>query len=133
MPCHLPKSSANTVDTQMLDARPRCHLDHDSTNMLSRCSAHFGFREEAFQMTTDYDSVDYFTDPSLVPDPHPYYDHVRAKDPVCCPLNNGVLAASSSGSAHNLSKDNGNLRPALAVMGASTPPPLTPGAHDRSC
>lgn len=25
-------------------------------------------------MTTDYDSVDYFTDPSLVPDPHPYYD-----------------------------------------------------------
>ncbi|MDT5018826.1 MAG: hypothetical protein QOD39_4986, partial [Mycobacterium sp.] len=27
-------------------------------------------------MTTDYDSVDYFTDPSLVPDPHPYYDHV---------------------------------------------------------
>jgi hypothetical protein len=33
-------------------------------------------------MTTDYDSVDYFTDPSLVPDPHPYYDHIRAKDPV---------------------------------------------------
>ena len=27
-------------------------------------------------MTTNFDSVDYFTDPSLVPDPHPYYDHM---------------------------------------------------------
>ena len=30
-------------------------------------------------MTTDFDSVDYFTDQSLVPDPHPYYDHLRSK------------------------------------------------------
>ena len=45
-------------------------------------------------MTTDFDSVDYFTDPSLVPDPHPYYDHVRTKDPVCCPISNGVLAVT---------------------------------------
>ena len=37
-------------------------------------------------MTTVYDSVDYFTDPSLIPDPHPYFDHLRAKHPVCCPI-----------------------------------------------
>jgi hypothetical protein len=45
-------------------------------------------------MTTDYDSVDYFTDPSLVPDPHPYFDYLRAKNPVSCPINNGVLAVT---------------------------------------
>jgi len=37
-------------------------------------------------MTTDYDSVDYFTDPSLVPDPHPYFDYLRAKNRVSCPI-----------------------------------------------
>jgi len=42
-------------------------------------------------MTTDYDSVDYFTDQSLVPDPHPYYDHIREKDPVCCPVKTACL------------------------------------------
>src|SRR5712672_3313040 len=94
MPRHLPKSSANTVDTQMLDARPRCHLDHDSINMLSRCSAHFGFREDALQMTTDYDSVDYFTDPSLVPDPHLYFDHLRSKCPVVREPHHGVIAVT---------------------------------------
>ena len=33
-------------------------------------------------MTTNYDSIDYFTDPSLVPDPHPYFDYLRAKNPT---------------------------------------------------
>ena len=56
-------------------------------------------------MTTDYDSVDYFTDPSLVPDPHPYYDHIRDKDPVCCPIDNGVLAVTGWESANNVYKD----------------------------
>lgn len=31
---------------------------------------------------TDFDTVDYFTDESLVPDPYPYFDHLRAKCPV---------------------------------------------------
>ena len=36
-------------------------------------------------MTTDFDSVDYFTDPSLVPDPHPYFDHLRGEGPGLLP------------------------------------------------
>ena len=31
---------------------------------------------------SNYDSVDFFTDPSLVPDPHPYFDYLRSKNPV---------------------------------------------------
>ena len=67
-------------------------------------------------MTTDFDSVDYFTDPSLVPDPHPYYDHVRAKDPVCCPINNGVLAVTGWEAANAVYKDTENYSSCVAVM-----------------
>ncbi len=67
-------------------------------------------------MTTDYDSVDYFTDPSLVPDPHPYYDHIREKDPVCCPINNGVLAVTGWESANTVCPPCGMARKAGYCM-----------------
>ena len=81
-------------------------------------------------MTTDYDSVDYFTDPSLVPDPHPYYDHIRAKDPVCCPINNGVLAVTGWGAANTVYKDTESYSSCVAVMGPFTPIPFTPEGDD---
>src|ERR1700752_1618189 len=81
-------------------------------------------------MTTDYDSVDYFTDPSLVPDPHPYYDHIRAKDPVCCPINNGVLAVTGWEAANTVYKDNENYSSCVAGMGPFTPIPFVPKGYD---
>ncbi|MFG1932542.1 cytochrome P450 [Mycobacterium sp. NPDC048908] len=81
-------------------------------------------------MTTDYDGVDYFTDPSLVPDPHPYYDHIRGKDPVCCPINNGVLAVTGWEAANNVYKDSENYSSCVAVMGPFTPIPFTPEGDD---
>jgi len=81
-------------------------------------------------MTTDYDSVDYFTDPSLVPDPHPYYDHIRAKDPVCCPINNGVLAVTGWEAANTVYKDTGSYSSCVAVMGPFTPIPFVPEGDD---
>ena len=41
---------------------------------------------------TDFDTIDYFTDPSLVPDPHPYFDHLRSKCPVVKEPHYGVVA-----------------------------------------
>ena len=41
---------------------------------------------------TDFESVDYFTDPSLVPDPYPYFDFVRSTCPVARESHQGVLA-----------------------------------------
>ncbi|MGE2722850.1 cytochrome P450 [Mycolicibacterium celeriflavum] len=81
-------------------------------------------------MTTDFDSVDYFTDPSLVPDPHPYYDHIRSKDPVCCPINNGVLAVTGWEAANTVYKDSENFSSCVAVMGPFTPMPFTPEGDD---
>ena len=36
---------------------------------------------------TNFDSVDYFTDQSLVLDPHPYFDYLRSRNPMGCPIN----------------------------------------------
>ena len=81
-------------------------------------------------MTTDYDSVDYFTDPSLVPDPHPYYDHSAHKDPVCCPINNGVLAVTGWEAANAVYKDTENYSSCVAVDGPFTPMPFVPEGDD---
>ncbi|WP_326545986.1 cytochrome P450 [Mycolicibacterium sp. ND9-15] len=81
-------------------------------------------------MTSDFDSVDYFTDPSLVPDPHPYYDHIRSKDPVCCPIDNGVLAVTGWEAANTVYKDSENYSSCVAVMGPFTPMPFTPEGDD---
>jgi cytochrome P450 len=31
---------------------------------------------------TDFDTIDFFTDADLIPDPYPYFDHLRSKCPV---------------------------------------------------
>jgi hypothetical protein len=81
-------------------------------------------------MTTDYDSVDYFTDPSLVPDPHPYFDYLRAKNPVSCPINNGVLAVTSWEAANAVYKNSENYSSCVAVAGPFTPMPFVPEGDD---
>ena len=81
-------------------------------------------------MTADYDSVDYFTDPSLVPDPHPYFDHLRAKDPSCCPITNGVLAVTGWEAANAVYKDTESYSSCVAVAGPFTPIPFVPEGDD---
>jgi hypothetical protein len=81
-------------------------------------------------MTTDYDSVDYFTDPSLVPDPHPYFDHLRTKNPTCCPINNGVLAVTGWEAANAVYKDTESYSSCVAVAGPFTPIPFLPEGDD---
>ncbi len=81
-------------------------------------------------MTTDYDSIDYFTDPSLVPDPHPYFDYLRAKNPTCCPINNGVLAVTGWEESNAVYKDIENYSSCVAVAGPFTPIPFVPEGDD---
>ena len=42
----------------------------------------------------DFDSVDFFTDESLVEDPYPYFEHLRAQCPVVPMAHHGVVAVS---------------------------------------
>lgn len=79
---------------------------------------------------TDYDTVDYFTDQSLVPDPHPYFDHLRSKCPVVREPNYGVLAITSFEEATTVLKDTDTYSSAIAVGGPFPPLPFTPEGDD---
>ena len=79
---------------------------------------------------TNFDSVDYFTDQSLVPDPHPYFDHLRSQNPTCCPINNGVLAVTGWEAANAVYKDVESYSSCVAVAGPFTPIPFVPEGDD---
>jgi hypothetical protein len=48
--------------------------------------------EEFF--VSEFESVDYFSDMSLVPDPNPYFDYLRSKCPVQHVTPSGVMAVT---------------------------------------
>lgn len=54
---------------------------------------------------SDFESVDFFTDPSLIPDPYPYFDHLRAKCPIVHEPHQGVLAVTGHAEALTVYKD----------------------------
>ena len=79
---------------------------------------------------TNFDSVDYFTDQSLIPNPHPYFDYLRARNPTACPINNGVLAVTGWESANAVYKDVDSFSSCVAVAGPFTPIPFVPEGDD---
>lgn len=81
-------------------------------------------------MTADFDTVDYFTDQSLVPDPHPYFDHLRSKCPVVREPNYGVLAITGYDEANTVLKDTDIFSSCIAVAGPFPPLPFTPEGDD---
>lgn len=80
--------------------------------------------------TTDYDTIDYFTDQSLVPDPHPYFDHLRSKCPVVTEPNYGVMAITGFEEATTVLKDTDTFSSCIAVAGPFPPLPFTPEGDD---
>jgi cytochrome P450 len=79
---------------------------------------------------TDFDSVDYFTDPALVPDPHPYYDHLRSQCPVRKEPNYGVVAVTGWEEANAVYKDVESYSSCIAVGGPFPPLPFAPVGDD---
>ncbi|MBH0778477.1 cytochrome P450 [Nocardia bovistercoris] len=73
---------------------------------------------------TDLDSVDYFTDPALVPNPHPYFDHMRAKCPVSKEATFGVYAVTGYEEATEVLKNSDVFSSAIAVGGPFPPLPF---------
>ncbi|MEU1980969.1 cytochrome P450 [Nocardia sp. NPDC019395] len=78
---------------------------------------------------SDFESVDYFTDASLIPDPYPYFDHLRDRSPVLPDGPNGVVTITGHAEALAAYKD-----PAFsscnAVVGPFAPLPFTPEGDD---
>jgi cytochrome P450 len=56
-------------------------------------------------MVNDFDSVDFFSDQSLVPDPYPYFDYLRSKCPVSRESPYGVMAVTGHQEASTVYKE----------------------------
>lgn len=78
----------------------------------------------------NFDFSDFFTDPSLVPDPHPYFDYLRAKGPVTRESHHGVVAVTGYDEAMALYKDVDSFSSCIAVGGPFPPLPFEPSGDD---
>ncbi len=74
----------------------------------------------------NYDSVDFFTDQSLIEDPYPYFDHLRAQCPVVATEHHGVVAVSGYDEASDIYRDVETFSSCNSVIGpfATFPVPL---------
>ena len=79
---------------------------------------------------SDFGSVDYFTDQSLVADPHPYFDHLRGQCPVVREPHHGVLTITGYEEAAAVLKDADTFSSCIAVAGPFPPLPFTPEGDD---
>jgi cytochrome P450 len=75
---------------------------------------------------TSYDSIDFFTDDSLVEDPYPYFDHLRSKCPVVPLAHHGVMAVSGYEELMKIYMDSDTFSSCNSVIGpfATFPVPL---------
>jgi cytochrome P450 len=80
---------------------------------------------------TEFESVDFFTDPSLIPDPYPYFDYLRGQCPVLPGGPNGVITVTGHAEALAAYKDPA-LSSANAVVGPFAPLPFEPEGDDIS-
>lgn len=78
----------------------------------------------------DFDDIDFFTDPALVPNPHPYFDYLRAKGPVAREPHHGVVAITGYDEAMALYKDVDSFSSCIAVGGPFPPLPFEPSGDD---
>jgi cytochrome P450 len=78
---------------------------------------------------TDFETVDFFTDETLVPDPYPYFDHLRSKCPVSQATPFGVLAVTGYDEALAVYK-NPAFSSCVSVAGPFSGMPFGPGDSD---
>jgi cytochrome P450 len=81
---------------------------------------------------TTFDTVDFFTDPSLVPDPHPYFDYLRSQNPVLQLPHYGVVAVTGYDEATAVYKDTATFSNIVALGGPFPPLPFQPEGDDLS-
>jgi cytochrome P450 len=74
----------------------------------------------------NYESVDFFTDQSLVEDPYPYFEHLRSQCPVVATPHYGVVAVSGYDEATEIYRNLDTFSSCNSVIGpfASFPVPL---------
>src|ERR1700742_255563 len=79
---------------------------------------------------SNYDSIDFFTDGSLVPDPHPYFDYLRSQNPVLRLPHYGVVAVTGYEEATEIYKDPETFSNIVALGGPFPPLPFEVDTDD---
>ena len=89
-------------------------------------------------LDSTFGSIDFFTDPSLVPDPHPYFDYLRSQNPVLRLPHHNVVAITGWEEANAVYKDPdtfsncvalGRTVPAAAIRAGGRGPHAPDRAH----
>lgn len=78
---------------------------------------------------SEFESVDFFTDVSLIPDPYPYFDHLRARCPVLPQPDQGVMAVTGHSEALAVYKDPA-FSSCVSVAGPFSGLPFEPEGDD---
>lgn len=81
---------------------------------------------------SDFDTIDFFTDPSLVPDPQPYFDYLRGQNPVLRLPHHGVVAVTGYEEAAAVYRDPDTFSNCVALGGPFPPLPFEPDGDDIS-
>ena len=81
---------------------------------------------------TDFDTVDYFTDQSLIPDPYPYLEYLRGKCPVTHLPHHGVVAVTGHEEVMEVYRDKDTFSSCNSVTGPFPGLPVTPEGDDIS-
>lgn len=78
----------------------------------------------------DLDSIDFFTDEALLPNPHPYFDHLRSTGPVVKLSRHGVVAVTGHQEGCVVYRDGETYSSIVAVGGPFPPLPFEPAGDD---
>ncbi|MGB8363317.1 MAG: cytochrome P450 [Rhizomicrobium sp.] len=79
---------------------------------------------------TNYDAADWFTDLSLIQDPFPYYEYLRAKGPVVREPYHGVIVVTGYEEGLAVYRDDEHFSSINAPSGPIPALPFTPDAYD---
>jgi len=78
---------------------------------------------------SDFESVDFFTDESLIPDPYQYFDYLRSKCPIMPDSRHGVVALTGHNDALAVYKDPA-FSSCVSVAGPFSGLPFKPEGDD---
>jgi cytochrome P450 len=81
---------------------------------------------------SDFDAIDFFRDDAFVPDPYPYFDHLRTRCPVQREAHQGVVMVTGYDEAIEVYADNATFSSCNSVTGPFPGFPVALEGHDVS-
>lgn len=81
---------------------------------------------------TDFSTIDYFNSYDLIPNPHPYFEHLRSQGPVTRLPFHGVVAVTGYKEGFDVYRDHNTFSSIVTAKGPFPPLPFTPDPEDIS-